>query len=155
MRVAFTGHRPERFNGRHNEVYTAIQTFLMFSEYTERIKYVITGGALGTDQLAAAWARCLKIPYSVVIPFPEQSARWSKRDRDAYLTLLDDADEVHQTNDRYTPYAFQKRNEFMVNDCDLLATIFDGNKTEGGGTWNCIEYATKVGRPIEHLKWLP
>jgi uncharacterized phage-like protein YoqJ len=151
MRVAFTGHRPERFNGRHNEVYVAIQNYLQF---TDGITYVVTGGALGTDQLAAAWARALKIPYSVVIPFPEQAARWSERDREVYLMLLEDADEVHQTSDVYTPYAFQKRNIFMVDDCDRLATIFDGNKTQGGGTWNCIEYATKVGRPIDHLKWL-
>jgi len=45
----------------------------------------------------------------------------------------------------YTPAKMQKRNEAMVNDCNILIAVWNGTK---GGTYNCIEYAKHVGKVI-------
>ena len=42
----------------------------------------------------------------------------------------------------------QKRNEEMVDRCDLLIGVWDGSK---GGTYNCINYAIDHGREIVRI----
>jgi uncharacterized phage-like protein YoqJ len=40
----------------------------------------------------------------------------------------------------------QKRNEYIVYNCDVLLFVYDLN--ESGGTAKCIEYARKVNKQI-------
>ena len=42
--------------------------------------------------------------------------------------------------DIYHPAKMQKRNEFMVDNCDILIALWNGTS---GGTKNCINYAKK------------
>ena len=37
----------------------------------------------------------------------------------------------------------------MVDNCDLLLAVFDG--VEKGGTWLTVDYANKIGKPIEYF----
>ncbi len=147
MIVAFTGHRPERLGGRVNEVYSAIQAFLM----EKNPSMVISGMAGGVDQLAAGWARALRIPWIAAVPFPGQHTRWPKNHQDIYLKLLEDAKSIEVISESYSRDVYQKRDEWMVDKCDLLAAVWDGKSY--GGTYNTIEYAKKIGRPIEYLRW--
>lgn len=39
----------------------------------------------------------------------------------------------------------------MVNNCDLLFAVFDGNKN--GETWITAQYAEKIGKPIIYYDW--
>jgi len=41
--------------------------------------------------------------------------------------------------------AYQRRNEHIVDACDILLAIWDG---ESHGTRNTIVYAQKIGRPV-------
>jgi uncharacterized phage-like protein YoqJ len=43
----------------------------------------------------------------------------------------------------FSMWAYQLRNEFMVDAADVLAAFFDGSR---GGTFNCVQYARSVGR---------
>jgi len=39
----------------------------------------------------------------------------------------------------------QKRNEYMVDNADIVIAVWDGTK---GGTCNCVRYAKKLGKDI-------
>ena len=39
----------------------------------------------------------------------------------------------------------QKRNEYMVDKCDILLAVWDGS---AGGTNNCVKYARKLDKEI-------
>lgn len=147
MIVAFTGHRPERIEGRVNEVYSAIQSFLMETNPS----LVISGMAGGVDQLAAGWARALNIPWIAAIPFPGQHLRWPTKHQVIYEKLLESAQRIEIISESYDRAVYQRRDEWMVDNCDLLAAVWDGEKR--GGTYNTIRYAERVGREVRYLKW--
>ena len=58
------------------------------------------------------------------------------------------ADEVHYICDGYTSFAYQKRNEWMVDRSSRVIAVYNG---EAGGTRNTIRYAEKKGVPIVFL----
>lgn len=146
MIVAFTGHRPSKLIGRVSEVSGAIHAFLLETRPDE----VISGMAEGVDQIAAAWCRILRIPWRAAVPFPGQESRWTERARENYHKLILDARDIVLVDEEYHPWSFQKRNEYMVDHCDLLVAVWDGSD---GGTGNCIRYARRVGREVKFLKW--
>jgi uncharacterized phage-like protein YoqJ len=147
MIMAFTGHRPERLGNRVNEVYSAIQGVLL----TESPTIVISGMANGVDQLAAGWARAFRIPWIAAVPFPDQHKRWPAKHQEMYLKLIEDASRIEVISESYNPGVYQKRDEWMVDKCDMLVAVFDGVKK--GGTWNTINYANKVGKVVKYLEW--
>jgi uncharacterized phage-like protein YoqJ len=146
--AAFTGHRSERLGNRVNEVYSAIQAFMQ----NESPSTVISGMAGGVDQLAAGWARALRIPWIAAVPFPDQASRWPEKHREIYLKLLEDAKLVEVISESYSRDVYEKRDRWMVDNCDLLVAVWDG--VEKGGTWNTIRYARQVGRVVRYLEWL-
>lgn len=145
--VAFTGHRPDKLVGKIPAVSSAIQSFLMEGNTHE----VISGMAEGVDQIAAAWARILRIPWRAAVPFPGQESRWNQRAQESYHKLILDAWDIVVCDEEYHPWSFQKRNEWMVDNCELLVAVWDGSP---GGTRNCLEYARRTGREVRYLRWL-
>ncbi len=147
MIVAGTGHRTDKIEHRVNEVCSAIHSFLL----EVRPDRVISGMALGFDQLLAAYARMLSIPWTAAIPFPGQHLRWPQRQQDAYHRLLESASDIEIVSSSYEgPWVLQRRNEWMVDRCGLLVACWDGSS---GGTANCLEYAGRVGREVRYLEW--
>lgn len=147
MIVAFTGHRPDKLVGRIDAVNQCVAEFL------DRVKpdKVISGMARGVDTIAALKAREKKIPYVAAVPFMSQVTNHSDEDCATWVSLIQDAVDVKIVCEGgYAVWKFQKRNEWMVDNCDLLVAVWDGSR---GGTANCIDYAKKVGRPIEYLNW--
>lgn len=119
---------------------------------------VISGMQLGWD-LAIAEAACsLDIPYIAAIPFEAHVLHWSQDDIRHYSRLVDQASEVvFVTPGDWTVVprvAYQRRNEWIVNNCDRLIALWDGTAS---GTKNCIDYAIKIGRPWENVwnLWRP
>ena len=49
-------------------------------------------------------------------------------------------------SDRFTPWCMQQRNEYMVDNADLLLAFACGEKT--GGTYNTIRYAKHKNKPV-------
>lgn len=145
--IAGTGHRPDKLDGRINAVCEAIHTALI----ELRPARVISGMAQGFDQLLAAYARMLEIPWTAAIPFEGQHLRWPKRSQEQYLKLLESASDIVVVSPAYDgPWVMQVRNEWMVDRCDLLLACWDGSD---GGTRNCLKYAERVQRVIKYLKW--
>jgi len=147
MKVAFTGHRPNKIGGyddnnpKRRAIKKAINGILIRLSPT----FVITGGALGIDIDAAREAYKLGIPYSVVAPCRNHSSKWNQHAQKRYDIMCKLAYK-HIINDvKYSPYAMQERNKQMVDECDVLVAVLDGTS---GGTANCVEYATKIGKEV-------
>lgn len=45
----------------------------------------------------------------------------------------------------YASWKMQKRNEWMVDRCDILVSVWDGTE---GGTYNCVNYAIGKNKQI-------
>lgn len=159
MKIAITGHRPHKLGND----YDLTSPLIAWIKY--RILYIvdfyimdtlaqldngvtlITGMALGIDTLFAKIAIENNIPFIAAIPCLGQESKWIDKSKKLYREItnhpLCTAELV--TNTHYTYACMQKRNEWMVDNCDLLIAVWDGTT---GGTKNCVDYATKVGKQI-------
>lgn len=106
----------------------------------------ISGMALGVDTWWAEIALERGVALHAYVPFPTQASRWPAAAQDRYRGLLELAAEVVTIAPTYRRRVFQERNEAMVDACDVLVGVWDGRHT--GGTWNCLEYARRVGREL-------
>lgn len=109
---------------------------------------VISGMALGWDTALAMAAIAHHIPLIAAVPFVGQESRWPPAQRLRYQKLLRRATEVVVvTEGGYAAWKMQKRNEWMVDRCDVLLALWDGSS---GGTANCLTYARQrhVGTPL-------
>jgi uncharacterized phage-like protein YoqJ len=56
---------------------------------------------------------------------------------------------IYTFNNPYPgPWVMQRRNEWMVDHCDILYAFWDGTS---GGTANCVKYAAQIGKPYVNL----
>jgi uncharacterized phage-like protein YoqJ len=152
LRVAFTGHRPEKlpngYNGNPKLLY-----YINVKLLKERPSEVIVGGALGWDQLAheaALMTSGTKI--TLVEPFKGFWKRWPIDSIEHYMMLKYNPNTTNiktlDLSEEYRPWKMQKRNEWMVEHCDKVWAYWDGSD---GGTANCVNYATKNGIPVINL----
>lgn len=153
MIIAFTGHRPDKLGGWDplhpvvESVKKAIHDFLVVNWP----KYVISGMALGVDQWAAQIAVDLGIPYIAALPCDNPETPWPLPSQERFRALLAKACQVVVVSPGpYKPWKMDRRNEWMVDNCDQLAAVHDGSL---GGTYNCIEYAERVARDVTRLAW--
>lgn len=106
----------------------------------------ISGMALGVDQWFAETCIVLGIPFTAAVPCDDQERLWPEESQRHYRELLAKAHHVRVVSPGpYAPWKMQARNEFMVNECDVLLAVWDGSS---GGTANCVKYAEKVGKPV-------
>ena len=148
MIVAFTGHRPDKLGGFKlpNPTYSYVCQQIEKSLIELKPEKVISGMALGVDQWAASIAHKLGIPFIAAVPFAGQETVWPAASKSIYNKLISLASEVVIVcPGTYSAAKMQVRNEWMVDRCDQLIAIWDGTK---GGTGNCVDYATKVGKQI-------
>lgn len=141
MITAATGHRPEKIGGydfyapQRAWVRAQIKRALIDLKTTRGI----SGMALGVDQDFAYVCIELAIPFTAAIPFVGQEDAWPPHAQEWYEWLLiRAADVVVVSPGEYTAAKMQVRNEWMVDNCDVLLAVWDGSK---GGTGNCVNYA--------------
>lgn len=168
--IAFTGHRPDKLYGYDlstykyqilkNTLFKILEDFI----YKRDITTFITGGALGFDTLVFDTVEELKKDYQVqqilAIPFKNQPNKWIKENIDKYNNMKKKAINIYvdeQKGDKdysikntivgeYHPAKMQKRNEWMVDNSNILIACWNGDTS--GGTYNCISYAKKQGKEI-------
>lgn len=154
--ICGTGHRPDKLGGYGVEVKNKLlilaRDFLSSRElYGKEYKTtrVISGGALGWDTAIAQAALSLNIPLTLALPFPGYEDRWPESSKMELYAMQHQADVVQYIcKEGYAGWKMQKRNEWMVDNCDLVLALWDGSS---GGTGNCIAYANKVRKPIINL----
>ncbi len=149
MIVAGTGHRPNKLGGYSNDALNKLIVLVMEYLATNNITKVISGMALGWDMAIAIAALQLNLPLECAIPFKGQESVWSEDSKKLYHYVLEKAEKVTYVSDEgYSNWKMQKRNEYMVNNCDIVLAMWDGSK---GGTYNCIGYAKKLNKRIINL----
>jgi len=149
MKIAITGHRPQKIGNEWDgrgpmSKWIRLNIEKILDEHAPDM--LISGMALGVDQLFAEIAIERKLKLLAAIPCKGQETVWPQKSQTRYNNILDyDKCEKHYVSERYTGWAMQKRNEYMVDNCDLLIAVWDGTV---GGTGNCVQYAKKVNKEI-------
>lgn len=162
--ACFTGHRA--LNGSYydhvnptkewatlrNQLQATIQNFIT----ARNVNRFISGMAIGVDQLAVESVALVRsftavpVTLTAALPFPSQANNWPHNVRQRWVELRDLCNEdVAISPDPYAPQKMQVRNEWMVNNSDYVIAVWNG--VQKGGTWNCIQYAQSVGKPVFHI----
>ena len=150
MILGGTGHRPT-----DNEYILPNPTYIYLSQQIEKhileLKpdKIISGMAIGYDIYLANIAIKLGIPLIAAVPFKGQERRWSATDQKRYFNILSKADEIHYSGStEFSSFTqlFYLRNQYIVDNSDIILAYWDGRKT--GGTYNCIEYARENSKDI-------
>jgi uncharacterized phage-like protein YoqJ len=149
MIIGTTGHRPLKVGGfiTPNPTYNYIcqeATKILLEHKPEKC---ISGMAVGWDQYFVEICIALKIPFIAAVPFKGQESHWPKQSQTKYHKLLEQAERIVYVNpEGYAAWKMQTRNEWIVDNCDLLLAIY--NNDPFGGTYNCVKYAEKQKRDI-------
>jgi uncharacterized phage-like protein YoqJ len=149
MKIAFTGHRPNKMGGYDDNTNLCNPTLDLIHDEILKLNApmeFIVGMALGVDTWAAQYAIAFNIPFHAYVPFSGQETAWPAASRAKYHDILKKAASVKVIcAGSYAAWKMQKRNEAMVNDCDILIAVWNGTSS---GTANCVEYASKSGKNI-------
>lgn len=147
--ICGTGHRPNKLGGYSNKIFDNLTIIAMNWLIQNKPIQVISGMALGWDQALAQAAINLEIPLLAAIPCYYQEIKWPKQSQALYYELISQAfKKILVTTSIYNNSCMQIRNEWMVNNSDLVLAYWDGTE---GGTANCIKYANKVEKPIINI----
>lgn len=145
MRIAGTGHRPDKLGGYlpGNPIELQVRAWIRDSFYRFRPDAVMSGMALGFDTWLAQEALGMGIPLHAAVPFTGQEAKWTPEAITIYRGLLKRCASVTTLGDHYRHDLFQKRNAFMVDwltmrGDDKLLACWNGSD---GGTAKCVRYA--------------
>ncbi len=151
--VAFTGHRPDKLGGFKLPNPTYLQVCKDIDRVLKEVKpdKVISGMALGVDQWAANIAVKLNIPFIAAVPFLGQEGKWPNESQKIYKKLMELAGEVVVVSEGgFAANKMQIRNKWMVDHCDVLIAVYNGDET--GGTANCVKYAKSQEKEIIYIK---
>lgn len=156
--TCFTGHRPNRLNGYDPQDNLELLNKLkeVVIEHIENgVTTFISGMALGIDMWAARIVLKLKettqphIKLIAAVPCEKQYSKWHQKNIDEWHNIISKADEVvYVSNESYTSWCMQKRNEWMVDNSDYVIAVWNG---ENGGTGNCVKYAKKKELEITYI----
>lgn len=156
IKVAITGHRPNKLSNDYDlksplidKIHLSILDTL--ESIDKEMKIIpITGMALGIDTLYALIAIELDLPFIAAIPCLNQESKWIEKSKKVYREIINNPlCTIHYVTDgEYNHSCMQKRNEWMVDNCDQLIAVWDGTS---GGTANCVEYAKTTLKPIHRI----
>lgn len=159
MRVALTGHRPQRLGLPNDETAIEWQPIrLWIAKALGELKNLIkdkqcsldiySGMADGCDIALAIIVSELKgitcknsVKLHCILPCKEYNSSHTY-----YKYLKDNADEWVELSDEFYKGCDNVRDQYMVDHCDVLIAIWDGNKS--GGVWSTIRKAQKAGKKI-------
>lgn len=138
--VGVTGHRKlvgsrDVVAGKTTEFLKTIKEASLVRE--EEIQ-VISGMALGFDQLVCDVCLQLEIPYVAAVPCDNQDALWPLPQKNKYADLLAKASSIVVVNPGpYEAWKMHARNSWIVNNSNEMVVYWDGYYQ--GGTGNCMK----------------
>lgn len=151
----FSGHREMSIGEKKCAVECVLD--LISELYEKGYRHFITGGALGFDTVAAVavlTARDTKFPditLTLAIPCPDQTVRWSEKDKQNYKRIMMSANESVLISPSYTPYCMHQRNRWMVDHSSAIVCYCH---TEKGGTYSTVNYAKKSRIAVMNIAYL-
>lgn len=153
MIIGVTGHRPDKLGGWDplHPVVERVKKGLRTALIKAWPEHLVTGMALGVDQWAAQEALELGIPFIAALPCDGMESQWPLPSQERFQVLLEKARQIVVVSPGpYKPWKMQRRNEWVVDNCGLLFSVHDGSP---GGTFNCLSYASEVGREVQPIEW--
>lgn len=146
MIISGTGHRPDKLGGYDALTLIRLTSLAVAVLNKKSPSKVISGMALGWDTALALGSIQLGIPLVAAIPFKGQELSWPKASQNQFQEIISKACLIEiVSGGGYHPNKMQTRNEWMVNNSELVVALWDGSS---GGTSNCVRYANKVNKPI-------
>ena len=141
MRIAITGHRPQRLKGQQKLIkeWAEIQLTRLHPSV------IYDGMAQGADQIVALVAKQLNIPIICCYPFP----RTQYHPTEQYIM---ENNKVIFISPKYSKQSYWLRDKFMVDNADIVLSIWDGICT--GGTFLTVNYAIGLGKKIINYEGL-
>ena len=150
--VAFTGHRYVPY-GKYPQI-KGLLKLAIYNSYLQGVRNFYCGMAIGFDMLAAETVLEMKerlhdITLSAIVPYRNQSERFTPLAKQKYAAILHKADNVTILCEEYHTRCFLERDDYMVERSSLLIAYFDG--TPRGGTFYTCNKARAKGVPINNL----
>ena len=153
IRIGVTGHRvlseQEKIEAGVEEAIRRIE-----SAFPSQPLTIVSSLAEGSDRIVAR--RVLARPGSkLIVPLPVPTSEYlsefnSKDSQEEFQELLQRADsieEMPETSSR--DQAYEAAGEFVLNNSDVLITIWDGGTAQGrGGTGDIVARARERGVPV-------
>ncbi len=159
MICAFTGHRPGRLPwGEHEEDPRCdllkdclLETVRHLSD--KGVNVFLCGMARGSDTLFAEAVLRLQeerpqTELWAVLPCRGQADQWTAADRRRYRRLCGACRHVILIQEAYTPQCMVRRNQWMLERCDVVVSFYDGGK---GGTGWMVRQAQLARIPVISL----
>ena len=152
--LAFTGLRPHKLPWGFDEskpaalaLIIAVKERLIRLIEDNSIRQFISGMAMGIDTICAEIVLELKESYpditlTAAVPCKDQDMLWPQKQRDRYARILGQCDAVHVVSETYSDDCMNKRNKWMVDNCDILLAVWN---RKPGGTGNTVKYAKSKG----------
>ena len=142
---AFTGHRNLEKHITKESLQKEIEKLVK-----EGIDTFYCGLALGFDMLCAEATVALKESYPYIrligcVPCEGQEKYFTKADKERYTFLRSSCDEVVVLFERYNPWCFHKRNDYMCERADMALAYL---KTDKGGTAYTVRAFERAGKKI-------
>ena len=109
----------------------------------------LCGMAVGFDLKAAQAVLTLKESYDIelvaCLPCANQSERFSEKNKKLYNEILSRCDETIVIEPEYIKGCMQKRDRYLVDNCDVLVAFL---RKSSGGTYYTVNYARKQNKKI-------
>lgn len=160
--ITFTGHRPEGLYGTNymangnRQALLTVRQIIEDKIVNEGADIFYTGMARGFDQWAARIVIALRHKYThikliAVLPCLRQDKKWAYEDKRDYGDILELCDDVNYLNFKeYYDGCMIERDHYMVNHCDEVIALFNGQKRSG--TSATINHAKRQGKPLTIVK---
>lgn len=156
--VAFTGYRTQKLSFGSDLTHPdAINLKIALSKEYEKLiingfKYFYTGGALGSDLMAAEVILELKkrhidleLQHILCLPCQNHCDRWSEENIRRLEKIKNESTVFYVSDRNYFTGCMQIRNRFMIDSSAIVIAVYDG---QNGGTKSTIEYARKKQRKL-------
>ena len=156
----FTGHRPDAFPWKDDETDPRFHVLLKRMEVAienalqSGAKRFICGNALGVDTWAAQIVLRKKkenpeIQLEIALPFYGHNS-----DSSVCEEIQKEADFVHVVSKaKSRTAAFFERNQYMVDNSDIIVAVYDDQKSKKSGTQKTMEMAKKKGIVMIQVPW--
>ena len=154
----FTGHRPNKFPWGYSETDERCISYkqkikeVINELYLKGIRWFIIGGAQGFDTWVGEEIIELKkahsdVIFEIAIPCRTQDALWTKKAKERYQNLIDNANKLTIISHEYTNTCMQQRNDYMLRKSSIVVAGY----IEGvsGGTSTTIKKAQKQNKETD------
>ena len=148
MIIAITGHRDLSGLGGQNQVRCILSNWMqgIKSKYSDTI--IITGGAYGTEIIAAEEAHKANLVFQVYLPFPAEilTQKWTEADKQRLFKVLENAFKETTVSCQFSLLAYKQKNKSMIDAANIVIAFYDGRQR--GGTLYAIKYANLQYKPV-------